>query len=1152
MARGTAILIMLGAILFAQANLASAQTTNAFDQASDPAYTGLGEPNGLGTGGQNGGFGFGAWTFTVTGNGGSFIQNYGPSGNSFDLWNTSANSGTVAVRPFTTPLAPGQSFLVALRLNSLDNGNNTNRFALEDASGNVLFSYWHVGNEPNGAVNGWYSDGATAQGVATNFSYAYQQFVTYKFTLNSATTYTFTDLGSGASFTGTIANTPIAQAAFMRRNAGTAPGNGQDYQFDQLTIISAAPPSFQALSPAASALSVATNTTISLNVASGGVPLNTGSVALTLDGNAVSPTVTGNSSLMGISYTPASAFGYGTTHSVQVILQDNNTVSYTNSWSFTTGYGSLPVTLPGPLTTSGGNDLTIFTAAGEAWLGTNYNTNSVRTLYVRFSMVFNDLNGETGSGGGYGGLHLMQDNGQKLITGNSWISLNWSLEANGAQMDLTPLLPVVLGEWHTIVERIDFVPNGSDNVKVWLDPDFNQTEANQPNAPLTLSTDVSFNNVRLRCGNGTANATWTNIVAGALAADVGFLAPADPQFQGQIPTPNSIGVSTNTGIGAQVVIGGSPIQAVSLTLDGGSPVTPTTNIAAGIVSVSYQPPTPLTPGTLHTVQLVVTDDNNGLFTNTWSFTTGFAALPLAWAGPFAASNAVDNIIFTAAKDPWIGTNYQGALSKTLYVRFSAEFVRSNDTGVTWGGLQFYQDNTERLLTGKGGGTANWSVAAAVPDTDIPPTTAFATNEWHTFVVRADYPAGGGNAAVKVWLDPDFNQTEASQPNAPLELSLNNTFNNIRLRAGFAPASALYSNIMAAATSDGVGFVAPADPTFQNYVPAINASSAPVSSPIGVNVLFGSYGIGTNTVTMTLDGNPVNPSFTVAANSIGISYQPPSAFAPGSAHTVMVSLTDSNNTPYSTSWSFTADSYPTLPVTLAGPFDVSGGLDVTIWTAQNGWLDGDFGPTSTNTLYTRFSMVFYDFPQTVPSAGGSYAGLHFFQDNSERLLVGNAWLSTNWSADAKEAGEPDLLPTIPIVAGEWHTMVIKSVYASNAPTEESIWLDPDFTKSLDNQPQLPITASMNNTFNQIRLRCGNGSTFAEFTNIVMAATAVDLGFAASVAPGVLSIQNSQLSWTGGGTLQSAPAVTGPWNDAADQSNPQVLSTTNAAEFYRLRQ
>ncbi|HZI33414.1 MAG TPA: hypothetical protein VFF11_13825, partial [Candidatus Binatia bacterium] len=56
---------------------------------------------------------------------------------------------------------------------------------------------------------------------------------------------------------------------------------------------------------------------------------------------------------------------------------------------------------------------------------------------------------------------------------------------------------------------------------------------------------------------------------------------------------------------------------------------------------------------------------------------------------------------------------------------------------------------------------------------------------------------------------------------------------------------------------------------------------------------------------------------------------------------------------------------------------------------------------------------------------------------------------------------------------------------------------------------------------------------------------------AVAPGLLTIQNGQLSWTGGGTLQNAPAVTGPWTDAADQSNPQALSTTNAAEFYRLR-
>jgi hypothetical protein len=98
----------------------------------------------------------------------------------------------------------------------------------------------------------------------------------------------------------------------------------------------------------------------------------------------------------------------------------------------------------------------------------------------------------------------------------------------------------------------------------------------------------------------------------------------------------------------------------------------------------------------------------------------------------------------------------------------------------------------------------------------------------------------------------------------------------------------------------------------------------------------------------------------------------------------------------------------------------------------------------------------------------------------------------------------------------------------------------------------LTVSLNNTFNNIRLRCGNGSTFAEFTNVVVAASAQDLGFPAVLPPGLLSIHNGQLSWTGDGTLQSAPAVTGPWTDKANQANPQPLSATNAAEFYRLRQ
>jgi hypothetical protein len=44
----------------------------------------------------------------------------------------------------------------------------------------------------------------------------------------------------------------------------------------------------------------------------------------------------------------------------------------------------------------------------------------------------------------------------------------------------------------------------------------------------------------------------------------------------------------------------------------------------------------------------------------------------------------------------------------------------------------------------------------------------------------------------------------------------------------------------------------------------------------------------------------------------------------------------------------------------------------------------------------------------------------------------------------------------------------------------------------------------------------------------------------------------LSWTGGGTLQSADKVTGPWSTAASQTNPQNVTTSGTAKFYRVSQ
>ena len=76
------------------------------------------------------------------------------------------------------------------------------------------------------------------------------------------------------------------------------------------------------------------------------------------------------------------------------------------------------------------------------------------------------------------------------------------------------------------------------------------------------------------------------------------------------------------------------------------------------------------------------------------------------------------------------------------------------------------------------------------------------------------------------------------------------------------------------------------------------------------------------------------------------------------------------------------------------------------------------------------------------------------------------------------------------------MVVKNVFASNAPTAVTIWLDPDFTKTEGGQPVAPLTLTMTNgnTFDTIKLRCGTGSAYASFSNVVLAATAPGVGFA----------------------------------------------------------
>ena len=303
-------------------------------------------------------------------------------------------------------------------------------------------------------------------------------------------------------------------------------GNGAGDQFSisnltvdisQIQVVT-----FAAESPANGSYS-GSRTSVSLQAIDGNTPVNANTIVMQVDGGTVTPAITKSANVTTINYAPGSPLSASTLHTAQVTLADGNGARYTNAWSFTTAFQSLPSVLPGPIVASNQEAGIVIFSTNDAWMVANYGAASGNTIYATFSMEFNNLNGKTGSGGGgYGGLQFILGgiNGQQnVIAGNAWTSINWSMDPYPAPItDLNPVTPIVFGEWHTIVERVDLSPGGDAIVTVWLDPDFTQTEAAQPNSPIIVSTVNTFDTIALRTGNGTTSATFSNIIMAATAA----------------------------------------------------------------------------------------------------------------------------------------------------------------------------------------------------------------------------------------------------------------------------------------------------------------------------------------------------------------------------------------------------------------------------------------------------------------------------------------------------------------------------------------------------------------------------------------------------------------------------------------------------------
>lgn len=167
----------------------------ASDNASDTVYT----SNGWQTG-DNGGTGFGQWSLTASGGGGSYIGTTGLGTNSFGLFaGGSGNSDlSSADRPFTGALTAGQTFSIDLgHSNNIASGGGAVGLNLLSGS-TVVFTLKFEGGDNFWELNNGGSDFNTSIGYAPNtpmtFTFTYDGGSQYDVTLTQGSnTYTGTD-----------------------------------------------------------------------------------------------------------------------------------------------------------------------------------------------------------------------------------------------------------------------------------------------------------------------------------------------------------------------------------------------------------------------------------------------------------------------------------------------------------------------------------------------------------------------------------------------------------------------------------------------------------------------------------------------------------------------------------------------------------------------------------------------------------------------------------------------------------------------------------------------------------------------------------------------------------------------------------------------
>jgi hypothetical protein len=397
-----------------------------------------------------------------------------------------------------------------------------------------------------------------------------------------------------------------------------------------------------------------------------------------------------------------------------------------------------------------------------------------------------------------------------------------------------------------------------------------------------------------------------------------------------------------------------------------------------------------------------------------------------------------------------------------------------------------------------------------------------------------------------------------------------------------------------------GLVASTSPTGADITPSV---------AISAQLIAGLAKYDATTVTMKLDGNAVTPSFTNNGSATTITYKPASPYALGSAHQAEVDYPLADGSKAAVQWKFTVvktqtkDSVGGVLGYVKGPggFTADAGGhsgkpgDYAIDSTKNGgtWVDiQDVGFLNAAAPKDTLSMSLWVKKYDIANGSAFWAqvskvttgtDLRGYQahipwsDDTIYFDTGGCCDGTaqRISANISTFGDykDDSFWT------NWHHFVFtKKADQKNIYIDGKLFLNgssadallPAFTELGLLTDGVPGGDFMHGIIDDFAVystevsaadaaKLAGGTSPKDLTGETLIAywnfdDATPTGGGGAVTIGSITASGGKvtITWTGGGTLQSAASVTGPWADQAGTTSPATVPATGAAGFFRIKQ